>query len=126
MPDSVTLIWDDTCSFCARSRAVLQRLDGFRAVRWVGSHGDRELVDHLGITRTQTDSALQAIAVQGRQSSGFDAIRLVLSVSPVTYLVAPFLGVPPAPTVGRRWYRHLAARRRCTVDQGIIAVDANH
>lgn len=115
-PHSAVAVWDDRCSFCAGAKSLLQRLDGFRVVDWLGSWDDRASVTALGIDRDAADRAMQLIHADEGRSSGYDAITEILSRGPATYLVAPFLRLPPIRVAGARLYRRFARRRRCLLE----------
>jgi predicted DCC family thiol-disulfide oxidoreductase YuxK len=112
-PAERRVIWDDHCSFCSASVARLRRLDAFGVHRFVGS-SDSSAFEDVPVTREQADEAVQLVE-HGRRSEGFDAIRLILEKCPATFLAAPVLRIPPAPAIGRRVYRRVAARRTCRV-----------
>jgi predicted DCC family thiol-disulfide oxidoreductase YuxK len=110
------VVWDESCAFCARSVALLQRLDWFGAHEFVGP-GDPRALAHPGVA-ARADEALQLVG-DGRRLEGYDAIRRILELCPPTFLVAPLLRVWPLPAVGRRLYRGIALRRSCAVPSSV-------
>ncbi len=113
-PASRLVIWDDRCAFCARSVAILRRIDLLGVHRFVGS-SDPSAFEDSGVTPIQAERAVQLVA-DGRRVEGYDAIRVALEVSPPTFLVAPLLGIPPIARLGRRAYRRVAAGRACGLE----------
>jgi predicted DCC family thiol-disulfide oxidoreductase YuxK len=113
-PASRLVVWDDSCAFCGRWIAVLRRLDLLGVHRFVGS-GDPAAFVGTGVTPDQAERAIQLVA-GGRRVEGYDALRKVLEVSPLTFLVAPLLGLAPLARLGRRAYRHVAGRRACGLE----------
>ena len=107
------VVWDEQCSFCARTVAVLERLDWFGAHEFVGS-GEPLALERAGVSRAQADEAMQLVTAD-RRLEGFDAFGRILEVCPLTFLFAPLLRVWPLAPVGRRIYRHVAAHRSCAV-----------
>jgi predicted DCC family thiol-disulfide oxidoreductase YuxK len=59
--------------------------------------------------------ALQLVELDGQIYGGFDAVRRVLQLLPLTFLWAPYLGLPPVKALGDRAYRYVAARRACQI-----------
>jgi predicted DCC family thiol-disulfide oxidoreductase YuxK len=112
-PASRLVVWDDSCDFCARCVALLRRIDLLGVHRFVGS-GDPSAFEGTGVTPLDAERAVQLVA-DGDRVEGYDAIRTALQVCPPTFLVAPVLGIPPIARLGRRAYRHVAARRACGV-----------
>ena len=111
-PGSRLVIWDDCCSFCGAWISALRRLDWLRIHRFEGSSS----VDALGrahVSREEADTELK-LSFDGRTLGGFDAVREVLCLLPLSFLWAPLLSVPPLPSIGRRLYRRVAERRKCT------------
>jgi len=106
------IIYDDKCSFCRSSVRLCRSLDWLGAHRYEGS-SNRELLDAAGITPEQADQELKLVS-GGRIDGGFDAIRRIMLRLPLTFFWAPLLWIPPIPWLGRRVYRAVAARRKCT------------
>jgi hypothetical protein len=95
-----------------------RRLDVFGVIETVRS-SDVGALQLLGVTRLEADTAMQLIDA-GRRSSGFEAVRRILGVLPLAYLVAPFLGVPGVRRLGGWWYRRTARRRRCSYHAPVV------
>jgi len=109
-----TVVWDDSCSFCTTWVKWFRRLDVFGVIETVRS-SDVGALQLLGVTRLEADTAMQLIDA-GQRSSGFEAVRRILGVLPLAYLVAPFLGVPGVRRLGGWWYRRTAQRRHCSYE----------
>lgn len=108
-----TVIWDSHCSFCGRWVALFRFLDWFRVHRFVGS-SEPGAFDDPRVTAEMADRAIQLLTSK-RRSEGFDAVRRVLAVSPLTFWTAPILWLPPVNNLGSRLYMKVAARRTCKV-----------
>lgn len=107
------VVWDSGCSFCRRWVAVFRRLDWFQVHRFLGSDEPDAFRDPR-LTPQMAEEALQLLA-PGRHAQGYDAVRRILAVSPLTFWTAPLLWLPPAAAAGDRIYRRVAARRTCNV-----------
>jgi predicted DCC family thiol-disulfide oxidoreductase YuxK len=108
-----TVVWDAGCDFCRSWVGLFRRLDWLRAVRFVPSSDDAELAA-LGIPSEDADRALQLVR-DGRRAQGYRAVVGVLEVTPVAFLWAPLLRLPPVAWAGDRLYRRTAERRRCSL-----------
>ena len=60
------------------------------------------------------DRAIQLLTPR-RRAEGFDAVRRVLAVSPLTFWMAPILWLPPVNSLGSHLYQKVAARRTCKI-----------
>lgn len=110
--DSRLVIWDDSCSFCGSTVRCLRRWDWLRVHRVVGASTLEELP--AGVSRADTIEALQLVTPQGR-AAGFEAVRTILEVLPISFLWAPWLGGRVIRRVGARAYAAVAIRRRCRI-----------
>jgi predicted DCC family thiol-disulfide oxidoreductase YuxK len=110
-PASRLVIWDDDCSFCRRSVAVCRRLDWLGIHRFEGS-SNPAILQEAGVTPQQADAELK-LSFDGRTMGGFDAVREILCMLPLSFLWAPVLAIPPISGIGRRLYRRVAERRKC-------------
>lgn len=110
-PRTYLVVWDDQCSFCRAWVTWFKRLDWLEVCVFAGS-SDREAYAHTGITPDETEAAIQV--VHGKQRwSGYEGIRQIAAILPLTCFVAPFFAVPPVSTAGERAYANVAQRRRC-------------
>lgn len=105
--------WDDSCGFCRGWVTLFGRLDWLGALRFVPSSDPAALAE-LGIPREDADRALQLVAA-GRREQGFRAVVGVMELSPLGFLWAPILRLPPIAWLGNRAYRRVAARRSCAL-----------
>lgn len=113
-PRARVVVWDDSCSFCSTWVRWFKRLDWLGAFRFVGLN-DVEEYRHLGVTPESAAEAVQLVELDGRIYGGFEAVRRVLQVLPLSFLWAPYLGLPPVRALGDRAYRAVAARRTCQI-----------
>jgi predicted DCC family thiol-disulfide oxidoreductase YuxK len=107
-----TVIWDDYCSFCAGWIRVLRALDWLHVMDLVGS-SDKGALARFGVTQDAADEEIKVI-VDGAIFGGYDGIVRLTHALPPTVFIAPLLGLRPVRAVGRRLYRRVAARRKCT------------
>jgi predicted DCC family thiol-disulfide oxidoreductase YuxK len=114
-PGARLVVWDDTCSFCRRFVGAAQRVDAWGALRWQGSSSPASYAG-TGVTAEAASHAMQLIEPDGRIHSGFGAVRGILAVLPGSFLIAPWLALPPVARLGEAAYRHVAARRTCAID----------
>jgi predicted DCC family thiol-disulfide oxidoreductase YuxK len=112
-PASRLVIWDRSCSFCASSVAWARRLDWLGALRFEGNDDVVLLAAH-DITPQAADEAMHVVD-DAATSAGFDAVRRIAEVLPISFLWAPLLGLPPVRFVGDRVYREVARRRHCRI-----------
>ena len=112
-PASRLVIWDRSCGFCASSVTWARRLDWLGILAYAGNDQADVLATH-GITRQAADEAMHVVDAEGTWI-GFDAVRRIAEVLPLSFLWAPLLGLPPIRFAGDRVYRAVARRRHCRV-----------
>jgi predicted DCC family thiol-disulfide oxidoreductase YuxK len=112
-PASRLVIWADNCTFCGRWIGFFQAFDWLGIHRYEGSSSPDALRE-AHVTREEADVELK-LWFEGRTLGGFDAVREVLCLLPISFLWAPLLAILPIPAVGRRLYRRVAERRKCAV-----------
>lgn len=112
-PGSKLLIWDRGCEFCGGWVRAARRLDWLGVLRYAGNEDEQLLARH-GISRQAADAALHLVDAHATRV-GYDAVRGVADVLPLTFLWAPLLGLPPVRWVGDRVYRWVARRRSCSI-----------
>lgn len=105
--------WDDSCGFCRQWVMLFRRLDWLAALQCVPS-SDTEALARLTIPREDADRALQLVT-DDRREQGFLAVVGVLERTPIGFLWAPLLRLPPIAWLGDRAYRRVAARRLCSL-----------
>ena len=105
------VIWDSHCSFCRPWAVRLARLDVLGTHDFVGTAEPQAYADPR-VTRDHTDRALQLLTPRGRYE-GYDAIRRVLLLSPLTFWCAWLAWLPGARRFGSRFYQHIADNRAC-------------
>jgi predicted DCC family thiol-disulfide oxidoreductase YuxK len=115
VPRARLVVWDDTCTFCRRFVTAVQRVDAWGALRWQGSSSP-SAYDGTGVTPEAAALALQLVEPDGRVLSGFAAVRGIAAVTPLGFLIAPWLALAPVARAGEAVYRRVAARRTCAVD----------
>ena len=110
-PASRLVVWDDSCAFCRRWVAFSRGFDWLGIHRYEGSSSP-DVLREANVTRGDADVELK-LSFEGRTIGGFDAVREILCLLPISFLWAPLLAVPPIPAIGRRLYRRVADRRKC-------------
>jgi predicted DCC family thiol-disulfide oxidoreductase YuxK len=108
------VVWDDSCGFCAAWTRAFRRLDWLGVIRLVPL-SDPERYERLGITQAEAAHALQLHLPDGSRYGGYEAVRRIAYLLPLTMLLAPWLALPPVRHVGDRVYRRVAERRTCAV-----------
>jgi predicted DCC family thiol-disulfide oxidoreductase YuxK len=110
------VLYDGGCGLCSRTVVVLARLDLLRRLRFVDVTADWDGVsaNHPGLDRDACLADMHVLTTDGCISRGFDAYRSIAWVLPLGWLVLPWLYIPGVPTVGRRAYGFIAARRHTT------------
>jgi predicted DCC family thiol-disulfide oxidoreductase YuxK len=109
-PASRLVVWDDRCAFCRTCVRWFQRLDWLDTHRFIGS-SQADAYVYTGIRPGDADEALQLVGPAGR-TSGFAAVRSILEVLPISFLLAPVLRLPPVDRLGRKAWRAVATRHQ--------------
>jgi predicted DCC family thiol-disulfide oxidoreductase YuxK len=109
-----TVVWDSRCSYCRKWVTLFRVLDWFRLHHFVGSANPRAFDDQR-VTPEMADRAIQLVTSE-RRVEGFEAVRRILAVCPLTFWTAPILWLPPVRHLGNRAYIAVAARRSCRID----------
>lgn len=110
-PGRLSVVWDDSCTFCSAWVSWVRRLDWLRVIRLVPSSDARER-ERLGVSLSEADEALQLVGPHQR-SSGFRAVVGILEALPLSFLWAPLLRFWPIQRLGAATYRRVAQRRKC-------------
>jgi predicted DCC family thiol-disulfide oxidoreductase YuxK len=112
--ERVVVVWDDSCGFCAAWTRLFRRLDWLGVIRLVPL-SDPAQYEHLGITQANAAHALQLRLSDGARHGGYEAVRRIAYLLPLTMLLAPWLALPPVRYVGDRVYRRVAESRTCAL-----------
>jgi predicted DCC family thiol-disulfide oxidoreductase YuxK len=112
-PGSRLVIWDRACGFCGAWIRAAQRLDWLGALTFAGTD-EAEILELHGVSQQAADQAMHVIDADGTWR-GFDAVRRIAEILPLSFLWAPLLALPPVRWLGGRAYASVARRRRCTV-----------
>jgi predicted DCC family thiol-disulfide oxidoreductase YuxK len=110
------VVWDDTCSFCAKWIRLIRALDRTHRLQILGS-SDPAVLQRLRIRREDADREIQVVDGD-RRAGGFDALIAIAHHLPATRLLATVMALPPVRALGRRAYRYVAERRHCSVKFG--------
>lgn len=112
--------FDGACVFCTRSANVVRAMDLLGRLNFVDFRDTAQLPKGFDKQRAEKELVLQTRS--GVWLGGFDAFRWMAWRMPATWLLAPFLYVPPIPIIGRwvyRWvasHRYLIMGRSCSID----------
>ena len=112
----VQVLYDGACGLCRPAVAVMRRLDLLRRVAFMDVVSDWPTISHRfpDLNRERCLAEMHAVNSDGRTCAGFEAYRAIARSLPLGWFIRPLLAVPPAPQIGRRIYRRLAARRPVT------------
>lgn len=111
-----TVVWDASCNFCRGWVTLFRRLDWLHALRYVPS-SDSGALAALNVPPEDADRALQLVR-NGSRQQGYRAVVGVLELTPVAFLWAPLMRLPPVAWLGDRTYRRVALRRSCSIASG--------
>ena len=117
-PASRLVVWDENSTLCRSWIRWCQRLDWLGIHRFIGA-SQVEASTHTSLERNNADEALYLISPAGRVSS-FAAVRVILEVFPVSFLLVPLLRLPPLDQLGRSAYRAVAMRRRRILEEQLM------
>lgn len=118
-PESRLVIWDRSCDFCQSSVAWARRLDWTGVLAYAGND-QTDVLAAQRITREAADAAMHLVDADGTWA-GFDAVRRIGEVLPISFLWAPILALPPIRFAGHRAYKAVARRRHCRIAPAITA-----
>jgi len=97
---SQCVVWD------SGSPGIASFVRAFRRLDWFGVHE----FEPSALAQPEPPIRLNG---PDRSAEGYDAVRIMLERSPVTFLVAPVLGSPLAAPLGKRAYQRLIRNGRC-------------
>lgn len=107
----ITVLYDGRCGLCLRTIFVLQLLDALNRLQYINFwNGVARATVAPRLTIDQLNRALH-VKIRGRFFTGFDALRALAARLPALVPFAPLLFLPGVPSVGRRIYARIAARR---------------
>lgn len=70
-----TVIYDDRCGLCQRTRKVLGRLDSTKCLLWLPISRADDLLQRIGVSVDQATQDIYAVTADGEVLSGFDFYR---------------------------------------------------
>lgn len=111
-PDSIRLLYDGDCPFCARSAARLCRRCADGRIRPVNIRDPGFDPGSYGLTRGQVEGALHAVFPDGRAVSRMDAVRAALDAAGLGGLSALTRWRPLRPVLDRAYERMARSRVR--------------
>ena len=107
---ATVVLYDGECSRCARSRRWLNLLDWFRRISWVDFRDPKHRELGLPVSQESLSEQMHVATPDGRLLCGFFGWRDVLCRSPLSFLPALVLYVPPLNLLGPSVY-HWFARK---------------
>jgi hypothetical protein len=107
------VVWDSGCRFCKRwirpfKALNLQKMDQYSGSAEPGAFEGPRIIPERAY------QVLQLVS-RRRQSEGFNAVRDMLAVCPLTFWIAPILSLAPIRAIGRSPCTRVAARRTCRI-----------
>ena len=109
------IIWDDTCTFCAKFVWALKRINLNNAIMFIGS-SNKEQIDNFKIPESDLLNSIQLINEKRTiRLQGYDGIIHALKLNPFTLFINPFMNFYPIRSIGRMVYRYVADRRSCKI-----------
>ena len=109
----IPVFYDGKCSFCARSVAVIRRLDALRRIRFIDMHAQEARAEFPDLDLDRGANEMLLRGRDGEWYGGFDAYRVMARHMPILWFALPLLFIPPVPAIGRRIYARIAGRRYC-------------
>jgi predicted DCC family thiol-disulfide oxidoreductase YuxK len=111
----VYIIWDDTCSFCAKFISILVKLNLNNVITFIGSSNKMQ-IENFNIPEMDLLNSIQLVNENNSvRVQGYDAIIYALKLNPITLSINPFMNFRPIRSIGKRVYRHVADRRSCKI-----------
>ncbi len=122
-----SLIYDGSCGLCQRTVAVLRRLDVLDRIVFLDALGDWSRIREAFPSLREEDclATMHVVTAAGQIETGFDAYRALSWSLPLLWPIAPLLYFPGVPSIGRRVYAAVAARRHrsgCPVPAGSTTI----
>ncbi|MEJ2368690.1 MAG: DUF393 domain-containing protein [Acidobacteriota bacterium] len=105
------VIYDGRCEFCTRWKYRFETLDRRGRLVFHDFHSDRFMDRVPELTRDALETAMHLVDEKGRVYRGFDAVRRLLFINPLTAPAALLLYLPGAAQAGRAVYGVIARRR---------------
>ncbi len=106
-------LYDGSCGLCRATASVLRRLDVAGRLEFLDVLADWPRVQAAFPALVQEDCVrtMHVVTAGGRVERGFDAYRAISWSLPLLWPIAPLLYVPGVPSLGRKVYAAVAARR---------------
>ncbi len=112
----IDIFFDGHCPLCTRTMRRLKQLDWFGKLRPVDFHNEEQRRRYAPeIAFAELDKVIHMRFPNGKTMKGFSAFRELAWRLPPLWLIAPFLYLPGARSIGDRVYARVAeTRRKCT------------
>lgn len=82
------VFYDARCPLCSSAKAVIEKLDWFRRIRWVPVQEAEGNDDFSFLKGRDIYDRIQMLSSKGRLYAGFYTVRKLLTVLPLTFPVS--------------------------------------
>lgn len=113
----VTVIYDGHCGMCSSGATLLKKIDWLNNFTYIPYQDLALYIRYPKLNPAACEQALHVIMPDGEIIAGANAIRAVLWRTPLTFLVAWVLMLPPLPWVFRKLYPVIAKNRYLISDR---------
>ncbi len=110
----LSVLYDGKCSFCTRSIEILRCMDVLHRLTFYDMHAT-DIVRQFPDFDAERGEKELLVHVRNEWFGGFFAIRYIARHLPLAWPGLPLLYLPPVSAAGNRIYRHIAARRSCSL-----------
>ena len=109
---SLSIIYDGNCTFCLRSRRVMERFDTFGALQFYDFHDAGIMAAKFPmISPEDAEEAMITVTEDLRMFKGFYAFRQIAWSSPWLWLLLPLIYFPGVSYIGSQFYGWIARNR---------------
>jgi predicted DCC family thiol-disulfide oxidoreductase YuxK len=109
--ETLDVIYDGQCGFCARSLRTVRAFDLYRTLRFHDSHQPETFERFPALQGAKTDEAMYVLAEGEPSYSGFFAFRRLVWINPLVWILIPIFYFPGASFFGSRVYAWIARNR---------------
>lgn len=107
----ITALYDENCTLCQETKRRLEVIDKFGKVKWISLQQFERNSDNNPFTAKDLRQELHIILPDNRVLKGYDAVRKLLLISPLTFPIGIVLYAPLIPYIGRPIYKWIASNR---------------
>lgn len=107
----ITALYDENCILCQETKGRLEKIDKLGKVEWLSLQQFERAAGENPFDPKELRKELHIILPNNRVLKGFDAVRKLLLISPLTFGMGLILYIPFVPLIGRPIYRWVAKNR---------------